>query len=174
MDVRPFAYMKWAKDLVGSRRYDLACSGVPSAPLPPQKDPAANRVVPVGDGDPVVEGLIADRYGVPPDHVFFLPGSTLGNYVLLSLLVDRGDRVLVESPAYENLPGLVRLLGAEPVPLTRRAADGWSVDPDEVEAAFASGIRTAFLTDLHNPTGTRLPPETIEAIRASAGRHGAR
>ncbi|MEN8151967.1 MAG: pyridoxal phosphate-dependent aminotransferase, partial [Planctomycetota bacterium] len=45
---------------------------------------------------------------------------------------------------------------------------------DEVEAAFASGIRTAFLTDLHNPTGTRLPPETIEAMRASAGRHGAR
>jgi len=174
MDFRPFTYMHWAKDHAGACRYDLASSGVPSAPLPPIENPAANRAIPVGDGDPVLEAMIAKRYGTPADHVLFLPGSTLGNYVLLSVLLEPGDRVLVETPAYENLPGLVRLLGGEVVPLARRPEAGWGIDPAEVEAALAEGVRTVFLTDLHNPSGARLSTDTIESIRRSAAHHGAR
>jgi len=174
MDFRPFEYMRWAKHHAGGYRYDLSYSAVPSAPLPPIEDPAANRTSPVGDGDPVLEALIGERYGTSAAHVLFLPGSTLANYVLLSLLVSAGERVLVEAPAYENLPGLVGLLGADVVPLPRRPESGWGIDPEEVESALAGGVRTVFLTDLHNPTGSRLPPETVRAIRESAARHSAR
>jgi len=145
-----------------------------AAPLPPVDDPARLRNSPVGDGDPAVEALLAGRYSVPPEHVLFVPGSTLGNFVVLTLLVGRGDRVLVEAPVYENLPGLVRLLGGEVVTVRRDAKAGYRIDPDDVESALADGVRTVFLTDLHNPTGARLPEEALEAIRASALRHGAR
>lgn len=173
MHIPPFSYMRWTKVSAGGCRLDLSASGVPTADLPPIQPAADYRVRPNGDGDPVNEMLIGRRYAVPKEHVLFVPGTTMGNFLLLFALVERGDRVLVEMPAYENLPGLVRLLGAEPVPLPRPAEENFAVDPARVEAAFANGIRVAILTDLHNPSGVRLPEETIEALRESARRHGA-
>jgi aspartate/methionine/tyrosine aminotransferase len=169
-----FRYMRWAKTHSGVHRYDLTLSAAPGRPLDPVEHPELPRQTPTGDGDRVNEGLIAERYGVPAGHVLFVPGSTLGNYLLASVLVRPGDRVLVEEPAYENLPGLVRVLGATPVPLARRADLGYLPDPAEIEAAFRSGILLLILTDLHNPTGTPMPADLLREIAGIARTHGAR
>ena len=174
MQVPEFRYMRWAKQHSGVHRFDLTLSAAPAVPLAPVLHPEVPRQVPTGDGDLGLEELIAARYRVQATEVLFVPGSTLGNYLLASVLISTGDRVLVEHPAYENLPGLVRLMGAEVVPLPRSAENNWLPDPDDVEDAFRSGIRFLLLTDLHNPTGVRLPPELIADLTLRADRHGAR
>jgi aspartate/methionine/tyrosine aminotransferase len=174
MHVPEFRYMRWAKEHSGGHPYDLTLSAAPPLPLAPVPHPELPRQKPTGDGDRILEGLIAARYGVEPADVLFVPGSTMGNFLLTSVLVSAGDRVLVEAPAYEDLPGLVRLLGATEVPLHRLPENGWLPDPDEAEAAFRSGVRLLLLTDLHNPTGVRMPADLLADLAERAARHGAR
>jgi aspartate/methionine/tyrosine aminotransferase len=174
MEIPVFRYMRWAKTHAGTCRYDLTMSGMPSAEVPDLARPAENRQMPAGDGDPVCERLVAERYGVPPEHVLFVPGSTMANFLLPFVLMERGDRVLVEDPAYENLPGVVRLLGGEVARLPRPAEAGYGMDLAVLEEGLSTGARLALLTDLHNPTGVRLAPEEVEGVRDLARRHGAR
>ncbi|MHC4473703.1 MAG: pyridoxal phosphate-dependent aminotransferase, partial [Planctomycetota bacterium] len=174
MEIPVFRYMRWAKTHAGCCTHDLTVSGVPSPELPPLPRPAVNRQTPVGDGDPACERLVAERYGVPPEHVLFVPGTTMGNFLLPYVLMERGDRVLVEDPAYENLPGVVRLLGGEISPLPRRPEDDYRIDLERFEEGLAAGAKLVLLTDLHNPTGVHLADGQADAIREAARRHGAR
>ncbi len=174
MQVPEFRYMRWAKKHSGVHRFDLTLSAAPAIPLSPVLHPEVPRQVPTGDGDLVIEELIATRYGVEPTDVLFVPGSTMGNFLLARVLISAGDRVMVEHPAYENLPGLVRLMDAEVIPLGRLPQNNWLPEPDEVEAAFRSGVRLLLLTDLHNPTGVRLPPQLTADLALRADRYGAR
>ncbi len=166
--------MRWARKHSGIHPFDLTLSAAPAIPLAPVEHPEVPRQKPTGDGDHILEDLIGRRYGVDPANVLFVPGSTMGNFLLTSVLVSSTDRVLVETPAYENLPGLIRLLRAEIVPLLRRAGSGWLPDPDEVEDGFRAGARLLLLTDLHNPTGVRIPVELMQDLAQRADRHGAR
>jgi aspartate/methionine/tyrosine aminotransferase len=174
MEVPEFGYMRWAKAHSGAHEFDLTPSAVPVWALPPVERPSANRSMPVGDGDPVCERLIGARYSVPEDHVLFVPGTTLGNFLLLFAHVEPGEPVLVEHPVYENLPGLVRLLRGEVRFVVRRPEDGYALDLRAVEEGFAAGARTLLLTDLHNPTGVRLTTADLASLRGLAARHGAR
>ena len=173
MEPPVFRYIRWAKKWAGVATYDLTGSSAPPLRVPPV-DGTEHRRMPTGDGDPVCENHLAGHLGVPRDEVLFVSGSTLANYLLAALHVRPGDRVLVETPAYENLPGLVRLLGAELVPLPRPPEDGFQPDPERVATAVEDGVRFVLLTDLHNPSGVRLETDRLEAIRAAARAGGAR
>jgi len=172
MDVPIFAYMRWAKEHSAAHRFDLMVSGVAPPDFPAIEAPL--QPAPAADGDPGIERRIGERYGVPADHVLFVPGATLGLFLLTRCLMRPGDRVVVETPAYENLPGLVRLFGGEAVPLPRRPEDGYHLDPDRLEAALAAGGSLVLITDLHNPTGVGAEGAELDAIRDVARRHGAR
>ena len=174
MQIPAFEYMRWAKEHSGVHRYDLTASAAPPLPLRAIESPHVRRQSPSGDGDRVNEALVSARYGVPREHVLFVPGSTLGNYLLVSALIEPGDRVLVENPAYENLPGLVRLLGGRVIDLPRPAAAGHAIDLDAAERGLREGARLVFLTDLHNPTGARLASGDLDILVTLADRYGAR
>lgn len=173
MQIPTFSYMRWAKKHSGAHRYDLTPSAVPANKLPPVDQPTRNRQMPVGDGDRVCEALIAARYGVPRDHVLFLPGTTLANYVAAATLIEPGDTVLVESPVYENLPGLVTLFGGEIRYVHRKPELSFRLDLTAVERGFRNGARLLLLTDLHNPTGVHLQDAELADLREFASRFGA-
>jgi aspartate/methionine/tyrosine aminotransferase len=168
-----FNYMRWAKEHSSVHAIDLTVSSAPPLPLPPIRDYEGHRQHPTGDGDRAVEERIAARYGVPPDHVLFVPGSTMGNFLLVFLLLERDAPVAAELPVYENLPGLVRLLGGSVISLRRHAALGYRMDRPEVLASLHCGARLILLTDLHNPSGAHLPDEDFESLRELATAHGA-
>ncbi len=166
--------MRWAKTFGGISRFDLTRSAVPPVPLPPVPEAHCERYHPSGDGDRALECLIAQRYGVPSDHVLFVSGTTMANFLLAWTVLSRGDPVAVEEPVYENMPALVDLLGAGLISLPRRPENRYRVDTGHVEAALAAGARLIILTDLHNPTGVHLRDDDLDAARALAARHGAR
>jgi aspartate/methionine/tyrosine aminotransferase len=168
-----FSYMRWAKEHGAVHGIDLTASSAPPLPLPPVRDYESHRQHPTGDGDRLVEERIAARYGVPPDHVLFVPGSTMGNFLLVFLLLERDGPVAVEEPVYENLPGLVNLLRGTVVSLHRRPALRYRLDQEETRAALDCGARLVLLTDLHNPTGVHLADDELHAVRELAASHGA-
>ena len=87
------------------------------------------------------------------------------------MLIEPGDRVLVEEPSYLAALQAFVLAGAVVVPV---ACDGDGLDPDAVAAAAAEhGARLLYtIPTFHNPTGRTLPLERRRALAAVAERHG--
>ena len=81
-----------------------------------------------------------------------------------------GSRVVVDVPSYEPFRALPSYLGAELLPLRRRLEDGWLVDPADVKRLLSRGTGPGhvFLANLHNPTGTCLDRERMQAIALEA------
>ncbi len=128
------------------------------------------------EGDPMLRAAIAARLtarGLPAeaDDVLVTSGSQQALTLAATVLLEPGDRVLVEEPSYLAALQAFALAGAVPVPV---ACDDDGLDPDAVEAAAAEhGARVLYtVPTYHNPTGRTLPLERRRALAAVAERAG--
>jgi DNA-binding transcriptional MocR family regulator len=114
-------------------------------------------------GLPELREAVAARYrarGLPTtaDQIIVTSGSHHAFVLLLRLLVQPGDRVLVEQPTYPNAPDALRAGLARPVPVTM-TEDGWSLEDIEATLRQSSPRLAYFVVDFHNPTGHRMSAE---------------
>ena len=128
------------------------------------------------EGDPDLRAAIAARLtarGLPTeaDELLITSGSQQALTLAAAVLIEPGDRVLVEEPSYLAALQAFALAGAVVVPV---ACDGDGLDPDAVAAAAAEhGARVLYtVPTFHNPTGRTLPLERRRALAAVAERHG--
>ncbi len=84
---------------------------------------------------PLVDGIAA-HYGVEPAGVATATGTSGANFLVCAALLQPGDDVVVEQPAYDPLLAVPRLLGANLVRFERRFEDGFRLDLDRVAAAI--------------------------------------
>jgi 2-aminoadipate transaminase len=112
---------------------------------------------------------LAERHGVSAEQVLVTPGSFLGLSFLVRELLGASDSagsgsIAVEAPCYDRMIGLLRSLGAEPVPIARRPA---GLDLACLREVFAARSRPSCLYVLptfHNPTGLTLSLEEREQL----------
>lgn len=96
--------------------------------------------------------------GLPtdPDQIVVTTGALSALTVTVSAVMDRGERLLLESPTYTNAIEASRRIGVRPVgyPLPE---DGWR--PGELARTLdQTGARAAYLIlDHQNPTGLTMP-----------------
>jgi hypothetical protein len=166
-------YMEWAKarakpaiDLAGSNL--LACtlsdlSGAREALDLAGESPDGYR--------PLVEAIAA-RYGVIPDEVATAGGCSGANFMACAALLDTGDDVLVERPAYDPLPAAARMLGASVRFFERRFDEGYALDPDRIAAALSPQTRLVVLSNPHNPSGVLASDDSMTALGRLAERRG--
>ena len=128
------------------------------------------------EGDPDLRAAIAARLtarGLPTqaDELLVTSGSQQALTLAAAVLIEPGDRVLVEEPSYLAALQAFVLAGAVVVPV---ACDGDGLDPDAVAAAAAEhGARVLYtIPTFHNPTGRTLPLERRHALAAVAERAG--
>ena len=175
MDVHGSGYLRWAKTRAPAR-FDLTSSGVPYLPL--RELPVTLDALEISGtgayGYAPLQQAIADRYGVDASCVVAAMGASMANHLALAALVQPGDEVLIEHPTYEPLTTVARYLGAEVRPFARRAADGFRLDPGEVERAITPRTRAVVITDLHNPSSALAGRDALREIGEVAGRVGAR
>jgi aspartate/methionine/tyrosine aminotransferase len=123
-------------------------------------------------GWPPLREAIAARYGVAPECVVLEHGASMANHLAMATLLERGDEVLVEHPAYEPLHTLPRYLGAEVRFFERPAGGGWALDPERVRRALGPRTRLVVVSDLHNPTGALADPDALARIAALGEERG--
>jgi len=93
--------------------------------------------------------------------------------LVVQALLDPGDRVVIPMPAWPNMDGIARVLGARVAPLPLRIANGvWRVDLDELVAAVTPDTRLLFLNSPGNPTGWTLTAEEQRVILDHCRRTG--
>jgi cystathionine beta-lyase len=120
-------------------------------------------------------GFTASRFGweVDPAGVRLVADVMSGIAELLRALTEPGDAVVVNPPVYPPFFGVTLSTGRRVVetPLDR-GDDGWRLDLDGLEQAFAGGARAYLLCHPHNPTGTSFARAELEAVAELAAAHG--
>ncbi len=147
-------YMEWAKKRP-SAAFDLAGSNVLACGIDDLAG-ARDAVLLAGEnesGYPPLLDAIGARYGVSPDRVTTATGTSGANFQVFAALVEPGDDVLVERPAYDPLMGAIRLVGGNVVRFDRTFDEAYAVDPDRVAGAITRRTRLIVITSPHNPTG---------------------
>src|ERR687893_2153200 len=99
----------------------------------------------------------------PDTMVTVVCGATEGMIAAMLAVLDPGDEVVVFEPFYENYGPDAILSGAVPRFVTLHEPD-WSIDPDELRAAFTPRTRGLVLTSPHNPTGKVFSRDELELI----------
>jgi len=99
----------------------------------------------------------------PETMVTVTCGATEAMVAAMLALLDPGDEVIVFEPYYENYGPDAILSGAVPRYVTLHEPD-WSIDPDELRAAFGPRTRGLVLNSPHNPTGKVFTREELELI----------
>ncbi len=101
----------------------------------------------------------------PETMVTVTCGATEAMVAAMLGLLDPGDEVVVFEPYYENYGPDAILTGAVPRYVTLHEPD-WSIDPDELRAAFGPRTRAIVVNSPHNPTGKVFTREELELIAA--------
>ena len=99
----------------------------------------------------------------PETQVTVTCGATEAMVAAMLGLLDPADEVVIFEPYYENYGPDAILTGAVPRYVTLHEPD-WSVDPDELRAAFGPRTRGIVVNSPHNPTGKVFRRDELELI----------
>jgi aspartate/methionine/tyrosine aminotransferase len=167
-------YMNWAKTS-SLARFNLATSGLGNLSL---KDLNVSlddlEITDGGYGYAPLLGAISERYRVPTDSIVTAAGTSFANHLGMAALVQPGDEVLFEHPAYEPMLATVRYLGGDVKRFSRRFENNFQVDLASVEASISDRTRLIVLTNLHNPSGVLTEEKTLRELAELARSVGAR
>jgi aspartate/methionine/tyrosine aminotransferase len=178
MNFPSLEYLAWAK-AQPPVAINLARSGIDSCPPSLLELTTADLVttLPVRYGYAPLKEAIGRRYGVSSNRVFTVSGGTgFANYVACAAALDgapRGSTVLVERPTYEPLLRVPEAFGHQTRRFDRRFEDAYAVDVDAFAASVTSRTRLALVTNLHNPSGARIPMAVMKDMARILARVGA-
>ena len=113
------------------------------------------------------------HYGLdldPDRQVVVTTGCTEGVAAALLGLVDPGDEIVVLEPYYDSYVAMIQMAGGVRRPVTLRAP-AFRLDLDELRAAVTPKTRFMLVNSPHNPTGTVLTREELDAIADVAIQH---
>lgn len=168
------SYMNWAKTY-SQAKFSLTLSGVSNLSI---KDLNVSLDdLELTDGGygygPLLEA-IGQRYRVDKESIVTAAGTTFANHLALATLIEPGDEILFEGPAYEPFLAVAQYLGARINRFQRKFDDGFQLPIDEIEDKVTNQTRLIVLTNLHNPTGALTSDETLLRVGEIARRVGAR
>ena len=169
-------YMQWAKTRP-KVTYDLALSGIlnlPFAELGAKIDDLDLNGDNAYGYQPLVDALAA-HCGVDRKSVVSISGGTsMANHLAMAAALEHGDEVLIEQPTYEPILAVANYFGAKIKRFSRSLENDFRVDVDELANEITPRTRLIILTNLHNPSSTLVPEETLRQIGELARSAGAR
>jgi len=116
---------------------------------------------------------VTQTRGVPvaPEEVVITPGAKPIIFHSLLAVAGPGDEVVYPNPGFPIYESVIRLVGATPVPLPLREEAGFSFTPEDLEARVGPRTAMVIINSPHNPTGSVVSQEALEALVRLAQRY---
>ncbi|WP_327586500.1 histidinol-phosphate transaminase [Nonomuraea sp. NBC_00507] len=147
------------------RSYKLSSNESPFDPLPSVVQAIADGARQINrypdPGAIKLTEAVAERYGVPFDHVALGPGSVTVQQQLLEAVGDPGAEVVYAWRSFEAYPLLCDLAGVTSV---RVPLAGEDHDLDAMAEAINDDTRLVFVCNPNNPTSTAIRRAELEAF----------
>jgi aspartate/methionine/tyrosine aminotransferase len=157
--------MHWSKTQ-SRARFNLATSGV--APFPLRELPVHLEELEINGDDSYgyapLQQAIASHYGVDPECVVESAGTSMANHLAMAAIIEPGDEVLIEHPAYGPILDVAEYLQANVKRFRRTEENGWAIDPAEVRQCITPKTRLIVITNLHNPTSAFTPESVLREV----------
>ena len=167
-------YIHWSKTQ-SRARFNLATSGV--APFPFRELPIDLKELEINGDDSYgyapLQQAIAAHHGVDPDCVVESAGTSMANHLAMAAIIEPGDEVLIEHPAYGPILDIAEYLQANVKRFRRVEENGWAIDPVEVRRCITPKTCLIVITNLHNPTSVLTPDSVLREIGDIARSAGA-
>ncbi len=100
----------------------------------------------------------------PEDEIIITVGVSEAIDLALRALLNPGDQVLYHEPCYVSYHPGVTLAHGVAVPVTTRAADGFSLNAEDLARAWRPGCKVLMMNLPCNPTGGTCDPARLEKI----------
>ncbi|MDQ3405594.1 MAG: pyridoxal phosphate-dependent aminotransferase [Actinomycetota bacterium] len=104
------------------------------------------------------------RLNANPDQVIITPGAKPIMFFAIMALCEEGDEVLYPDPGFPMYASITNFAGATPVPVPLREENNFTIDPDELASLVTDRTKLLILNSPHNPCGSSLTQEQVEAI----------
>lgn len=159
------AYMEWVKTSTDVA-FNLANSGVKNYPLSslPVDFGALTFSGPGAYGYAPLITAIAAKCGVDEDCVATAQGTSMANHLAMAAVIEPGDDVLVERPAYPLLAETAEYLGANVNYFERPADAKFAIDLDLLRRAITPKTGLIAITNLHNPSCAFADEATLQQV----------
>ena len=168
--------MHWAKSRPKAK-FDLSLSGILNLPIAELEADLKDLEL-HGDNAygyrPLVEAIAKHRNVSPKSVVTVAGGTSLANHLAMAALIDHGDEVLIEEPAYDPLLAIARYLGAKIKRFPRPFEIEFRIDIGALEKQITNKTRLIVITNLHNPSSALIDEEMLRKIGELARTAGAR
>ena len=111
------------------------------------------------------------RLETTADRVIVTPGAKPIMWYVIFALCQEGDEVIYPNPGYPMYESISAFAGATPVPVPLREENDFRMDPEELASLVTERTRLLILSSPHNPCGSALTREDLEAVAEVAERH---
>ena len=104
-------------------------------------------------------------------EIVITPGAKPILFFGILALVNEGDEVIVPNPGFPIYESVTEFVGATAVPAPLREDREFRLDPEELASLVTDRTRLIILNSPHNPTGSMLTMEDLEAVAEIAMEH---
>ncbi len=101
---------------------------------------------------------------VSPDQVVVVPGGKPIMFYVIMALAEEGDEVIYPNPGFPIYESMINFVGAKPVPMPLREANGFSCDVHELASLVTERTKLIIINSPANPTGGVLSRDDLRAI----------
>ncbi len=101
---------------------------------------------------------------INPDQIAVGSGTSPVMFSMFSVLLERGDQVILSDPHYACYPNFVKFMDAEPVMVSVYEEDGFQYRPEAIKEKITPSTKGIFINSPSNPTGNLLSENRMKAI----------
>jgi len=104
------------------------------------------------------------RVSLSPDQIVVTSGTSPAMFLLFSVLLEKGDQVIISDPHYACYPNFIIFSEGEPVIVPVYEEDGFQYRPEAIEEKITNRTRGILINSPSNPTGNLLSADRMGAI----------
>jgi aspartate/methionine/tyrosine aminotransferase len=108
---------------------------------------------------------------VLPEEIMVFAGAQEALFTIFNCILQRGDHVLVQSPAYHSLLQVPQAIGCQVTPWKMHPERNWAPDLHFLEERIKPNTKAIVINSPHNPTGYCFTREELEQLVALADKH---
>ena len=107
----------------------------------------------------------------PSTEIIATVGAMNAIHLATLSLVNPGDEVIIQDPAFVGFEPCILMAGGVPVKIHLKEENNFELDPDDVAEKITDKTKLIIINSPHNPTGAVIKKENLEKIADLAKKH---